>query len=515
MEAKEFWADQEVKKIIQKKGKSKQIVACGVTPSGPFHLGHFKEVGLAYALFEGLKQRYIQAEFIYLADDFDPLRRLYPFLPASYQKYIGWPLLRIPDPFKCHQSYSEHFLAPFFEDLKKVGFKPKVYYASKLYQKGFYTPFIQESIKAKDKIIQILTKITGRTLEKDWLPFHALCQKCGRLDTTKVVDYDLDKNLVYYQCTCGGQGAADFSKGEGKLPWRLDWPARWKMLKVTVEPMGKDHAAAGGSWESGQLISKEIFHYQPPYPLFYEWIHLKGQGAMSSSQGIAFTASDFLSFTYPEVLRYFLFRSQPSKHIEFDPQGGFLNLLRDFSKLEQNYQKDKITQALYRLVNPHLPKKVLSGIPFEHLVYVVQASLGKEGEIKRMLSRSGFKKEIKKAKKLKQEIAFAQAWLLNYASPQYKLSLQKKLPSLVKKLKPKQKSLLLKIAEELAQKDWPAEELHNKIYEIGHQLGLESKDIFPPIYMALLGQTFGPKAGWFLASLDKKWVIKRLKEAAK
>jgi lysyl-tRNA synthetase class 1 len=80
---------------------------------------------------------------------------------------------------------------------------------------------------------------------------------------------------------------ANYSKGEAKLPWRIDWPARWNALGVTVEPFGKDHASPGGSFSTGRRICKEIFGSPAPEPVPYEWINLKGQGAMSSSKGIA------------------------------------------------------------------------------------------------------------------------------------------------------------------------------------------------------------------------------------
>ena len=36
-------------------------------------------------------------------------------------------------------------------------------------------------------------------------------------------------------------------RGAGKLPWKLEWVAKWKVLPVTVEGAGKDHMGAGGS----------------------------------------------------------------------------------------------------------------------------------------------------------------------------------------------------------------------------------------------------------------------------
>ena len=35
-------------------------------------------------IYKALKSRGVDAELVYVADDFDPLRKVYPFLPDSY-----------------------------------------------------------------------------------------------------------------------------------------------------------------------------------------------------------------------------------------------------------------------------------------------------------------------------------------------------------------------------------------------------------------------------------------------
>lgn len=79
----------------------------------------------------------------------------------------------------------------------------------------------------------------------------------------------------------------DIKSGNGKLTWRVEWAARWKIFGVTCEPFGKDHAASGGSYDVSSVISEEIFNYEAPYPVPYEWITLDGE-AMSKSHGVFF-----------------------------------------------------------------------------------------------------------------------------------------------------------------------------------------------------------------------------------
>jgi len=49
---------------------------------------------------------------------------------------------------------------------------------------------------------------------------------------------------------------------------------------------------------------------------------------------------------------------------------------------------------------------------------------------------------------------------------------------------------------------------------VAKELDLDSKKFFQAIYLAFLGDRQGPKAGWFLASLEREFVKTRLKEAA-
>ena len=54
----------------------------------------------------------------------------------------------------------------------------------------------------------------------------------------------------------------------------------------------------------------------------YEWIHLKGAGAMHSSTGVAVSAAEMLRIAPPEALRWLVLKPQPQRHIDFDPGLG-------------------------------------------------------------------------------------------------------------------------------------------------------------------------------------------------
>ena len=214
--------------------------------------------------------------------------------------------------------------------------KPRVYRASEMYKNGDYKESIQTALENVDKIKEIIEKISKRKLPKGWIPFNIQCEDCGRMSAAKPIMCEYP--IIEYKCDCGYKGEVDIRKGGvGKLPWRVDWPARWKMLRVTFEPCGKDLATVGGARDTGAKIVEEIYGYPHPALIVYEFILLKGKGAMHSSKGTALSSEEMLKMTPPEVLRFLLMKTQPNKHIVFDSGLGLLSLVDEYDKEERAY----------------------------------------------------------------------------------------------------------------------------------------------------------------------------------
>ena len=51
------------------------------------------------------------------------------------------------------------------------------------------------------------------------------------------------------------------------------------------------------------------------------------------------------------------------------------------------------------------------------------------------------------------------------------------------------------------------------IFAVAADHGIDAKAAFSAIYFAFLGRPNGPRAGWLLASLERDFVIRRLREA--
>jgi lysyl-tRNA synthetase class 1 len=514
------WAEVIANNLI-KRG-NKHVLATGITPSGPIHVGNMREVITTDAIHRILIEKGAESEFIYIADDYDHLRKLYPFLPESFKKYIGTPISEIPCTCGKHNNYADHYLFSFLDSLKKLGINPNVIRASELYKKGYYNEYVQIALENTEKIKNIIKKISKRDLPKNWIPFNIKCSKCGKITNTKPVLYEFP--TIEYKCDCGNEDSIDIQKGGiGKLPWRIDWPARWKMLRVTFEPFGKDLGTVGGARQTGEKIVKDIFNYQPPDYTVYEFILLKGKGAMHSSKGTALSSEEMLSMTPPEVLRFLIVKNQPNKHIVFDPGFGLLNLVDEYDKFERIYYgNDEIIKGMkdvdkiYELSQPdNIPKKIPFQIPYRHLVTLVQIS-NEWDNLKNILSRTKqIPDDIEKfdEEHIKQRTKHVKYWIKSFAPNNLKFEIRKNLLKL--ELSDKQKIIINNLLEKLVTIDWKPENIHNLIYEVSENENVKIKTSFETLYQILLGQKEGPRAGYFISNLEKDFVINRLKQAIK
>jgi len=506
------------------------IIATGITPSGHIHIGNMREVVTADAVYKALLKQAPDSEtkFYYIADNYDPLRKVYPFLEESeYKEHVGKPLSEIPCPCGEHSSYSDHFLDPFLKSMNELGIHPEVLKIDELYKSGFFKDIIVLSLQKRDKIAQILHEASGRETDESWSPFNPVCEKCGKINSTIVNSFNADEYTVDYSCKCGYCGVASMIGG-GKLTWRVEWPAKWALLGVTIEPFGKDHAASGGSYDTGIRIVREIFGKEPPIPVNYEWIMLGNKGAMSSSTGVVISIKDMLEVIPPEALRYLIIRTKPEKHIRFDPSVPLLNLVDEYERLRD---KEDLTEYEKRIIDLSKSEGVeQSIIPFKQMVTIYQVARGDIDRIEKIANRSGFNESRKLTENLAENV---KNWLERYAPPFAKFGVSDTIPVQAASLTDCQRAFLKSFADELLKHEEPsAEDVQKLIYEtkdenssihktmveyFGKQINasaINPKDFFIAIYISLLGTPSGPKAGWFLTSFDVDFLVERFREAA-
>lgn len=502
--APRHWADDAAAAVLA--GGRGAVVSSGISPSGEIHIGNMREVLTADAVFRAVRETGAPARFNYVADNFDPLRRVYPFLDAAvYEPLIGRPLSEIPCPCGDHPSYADHFLEPFLDSLRRLHVDVEVERADRMYKSGRMNEVVIAALDGRDRIAGILAELTGKQVDPDWSPFNPLCPSCGRITRTKVTGYSASDGTVDFTCACGASGPMPIAGG-GKLTWRVDWPARWRMLGVTVEPFGKDHATRGGSYDTGVRISREVFGWEPPYGIAYEWISLKGRGDMSSSKGNVMSIADALEVVPPEALRYLVMKEKPQRTITFDPGEPLLALVDEIEAAGARGRGDRAIE----LSQAAGFKPV--GVPFKHLVVVAQAAGFDLDAVMATLARAGYPGLDREA--VMERLGYARRWLDGFAPADLRFEVRASLPPETAALAPPQRAFLAHLAERL-DPSLDADAVHKLIYEIAGSIeGLKPADAFESVYLALLGKPKGPRAGWFVTVVGAAFCAARFREAA-
>lgn len=515
-----FWAD---RAALELKGKGPQLVDDMKTPSGRIHVGALRGVIIHDLVFRTLKDAGVKARYTYIFDDHDPMTGVPLYLPKRYQKYLGFPLNKVPSPEKGFANYAQYWASEFREVFQKLGARPEIIWSSKLYEKGMMDEGIKSCLDNADKIRRIYKRISGSERPKDWFPFFVICTKCGRISTTVVNDWD--GKTVGFKCEpaafkkyqgCGHQGRVSPFGGTGKLPWKIEWAVKWQVLGVTVEGEGKDHATAGGAREIADVVSKQVLGYQPPYDIPYEFL-LYGGEKMATRRGIGVSAKDAAQILPPELLRFLMVRTHFRKTIDFDPVGWTIpDLFDEYDRTAQVYwekgAKDDLGRV-FELSQPDgkPPKKMF--LPrFRDVAMVVQ--MPNVSPQKYFAGQKGRALTSLEKKVLDQRVGYAKIWLDGYAPQEAVFSFAEKLPRQTKRLSGVQKEYLAKLST-LVGKTKTAKQLEEKMYDLLQELGLSPQKAFTAVYTVLLGKPHGPKAAWLILSLGADKVKKRFEKAAK
>jgi lysyl-tRNA synthetase class 1 len=520
------WADVVAQKLLER-GPSHRI-ASGTSISGRIHLGNAGDVIYADGIARAVEEAGGQAQVVWIADDVDPLRAVPEQMPASFTEHLGKPVCDLPDADGCHERLTDHFIAPFLESLKALGIEPVEKRGSRMYAAGEYDEAIQTALRLANDIARILERVSGSKKPEGWLPFDPVCENCGRIATTDATSAKGDR--VHYRCGggvagrkrmegCGHEGSA--SLRHGKLTWRVEWAARWKILGVTCEPFGKEHSAAGGSYDTSKVISQQVFGYPPPEPVLYEYI-LVGGAKMAKSKGNVMALSELIDVLPPEAVRYFYFRGEPNKHKDFDPASKLLPLVEEFERAQAivagrtepspREEPDLLRRALHlSQLSPGRPVDY-GPVAFGHLLTVAQLAATAQ-EATQVLRRSGDLPEGAGADAhLERRLALARAFVARYLPEGERIRILGDAAQVDSGgLPPGAGPFFACLGQRLEALPWRAEAVHNAVFECAQGASLPPRDGFRALYLAFTGRDRGPRAGHFLAALDRAFVVERLR----
>jgi lysyl-tRNA synthetase class 1 len=504
------WLNKVVDEAVAKHPQGEILVSSGVSPSGVYHVGTLREALTADAIMLAIRERGRDAKHVHVVDDLDPLRKIPAGVSGDFEKYFGMPLADVPSPDGKATSWADYYFKDFAKSAKRLGMDMEIMRSHKKYRTGFFVPAIEKVLERIDKAREIITTVSGRKLEENWSPVQV--REDNYLKSRRFLSIDTKRKAILYEDNNGAEQELSYARGEVKLYWRLDWPARWWLLGVDIEPFGRDHATKGGSYDTGVELMKKVYGDKPPIPVPFNFINRTGQTKkMSKSTGDTLAISDMLEILPPEVLRFFILRYSPDKLLFFDETDGVIKLIDDFASLLAKENKTKDEEQLVRISMGNIPQTTVSNIPFSHLVASYQAALKDTDKTLEIIRRTEHQETVDaQDETIKKELNFIDNWLKNWAPDDVKFELAPKPPAV---LSEKEREYLLALARkiEASPADADGEWFHKAIYDFMEPTGLAPKALFTTIYKVLIDKESGPRAGWFLSILPRDWLIKRLK----
>ncbi len=402
------------------------VVASGLSPSGPIHLGNLREVMTPHLVADEVRRRGYEVRHLISWDDYDRYRKVpagVAGVDETWAEHIGRPLTSVPAPKgSAHPNWAEHFKAAMVESLAELGVEYDGLSQTEQYTAGVYREQVLHAMKHRGDIDAILAQYrtrkaptkkgqkpvdeaeleaaegSGAAAEDDgisssgYFPYKPYCGGCNK-DLTTVTAYDDETTELTYTCS-----ACDFSEtvrlsefNRGKLVWKVDWPMRWAYEGVIFEPSGVDHSSPGSSFQvGGQIVG--IFGGEQPIGPMYAFVGISGMAKMSSSRGGVPTPADALQIMEAPLLRWLYARRRPNQSFKIAFDQEIQRLYDEWDKLESKVADGSVLPAdaaayarAARTAAGELPRTPRP-LPYRTLASVVDITAGHDEQTIRILS---------------------------------------------------------------------------------------------------------------------------------
>ncbi len=529
-----YWTDkvvEEVKqrvkqnKVLQKIVKERgYIVYDEKTPSGKIHVGSGRGWVIHDIIAKSFRDNGLKGRFILSSDDIDPMDSIPADLSKEkFQKFMGIPLRNIPSPVKGYESYADYFFSQCAELFDKWGIEAELESTGERYIKGDFNRTIRIALDNADKIQSIYKKVYGKAVGTGKLPFNPICEKCGKIGTTIAFEWDPEREVVGYSCKpdmvewakgCGHEGEVSPYNGNGKLPWKIEWAAKWPTVGVVAETAGKDHFTKGGSRTVAVKVACEVFNYPPPWPSTcddegngYEFFLVEGK-KMSTSKGIGVSFAEISNLVPPDILRFLMVKTRPETTIDFKEEHiplidkEFERHERIYFGLEKTDAREEVNvKRVYELsVVGKLPKTP-QRIPLEKLIEITKIAPEREKEnfILKKMNELGYSIMLKE---LKHKLPYVENWIEDLEKTREKEI----------KLNEKERGMIKELIGVIEKESNP-EKLQTSVFEVIKRHGLNVGKGFKLIYNIILNSDQGPRLGPYIIEIGKEEVIQKLKAA--
>ncbi|MDE3101942.1 MAG: lysine--tRNA ligase [Chloroflexota bacterium] len=524
-----FWADEEASLLAP--GRD-HVIRDSKTPSGTVPISGLRGPIVTDALYRTFRRHGLRIRYLFTIDDYDPMDSQSMRQRAGMAEHMGKPLCTIPSPDPSASDFARYHAERFLETFRTLGIRPEeIHWLRDLYRSGALDDEIDLVLRNADTIRRIYAEVANVRKDEHWLPVAVVCERCGRLGTTYAFDYD--GTTVAYECRedqvawaqgCGYSGRVSPLGGNAKLYWNLQWCAMWDHFGVTYEEGGKDLLTAGGSRDRADEIFRAVWKKEPPIGLVHEFLNVGGRKMSTSRpeewEKLGAAAHELVRIYPPEIVRFLMLRTDPKRHIDFDPTGMSLpRLLDEYDRCADAYLADP-SADLARIWELSQVDERPQPPPFRVRFSIVadQLQMPSVDPFAKAAERKGAALAVRDRADLEARIALARIWLERWAPEEAHFTVQKALPEIVASLTPAQRAYLARVADLPGTTSDP-EQMRAALYSVAREVGLVDKErvsraAFAAIYAALLGRESGPQAAWLIVTLPSDLVRTRFREAS-
>jgi len=520
------WYDKMAEKVVNRERKLSRSLdrvrtEMGLGASGFPHIGSLGDAARSYAVTLALQEMGFNSELVAFCDDKDGLRKVPAGLPKSLEKYLGFSVSSIPDPFGCHESYGKHMSSLLLDALDTCGIEYRYMSAKDVYEKGLLLEEARTILLNAEKVGEIVKEEVGQERYTEVLPYFPVCENCGHIYTTQALEFLPETDKVLYVCGgleirgkriegCGYRGEADIRRGEGKLSWKGEFAARWKALDIRFEAYGKDIA---DSVRINDRICREVLCFEPPSHARYEMFLDKGGRKISKSAGNVFTPQVWFQYGSPQsLLLLMLKRFVGTRTLDVSDIPSYMNELDSLEDVHFGKKEVKDAKELAKLrglyeycwtMKP--PAKPSVHVPYNLLAFLVKMAPKEclaEFVAEKLQSYGYLQKNQSVEADLARRIEYALNWTRDFEEI-------KETPISLTQTEKNAVTALIKVLET---EDEP-ERIQNGIFNSAKSNGLKPAAFFKMLYAILMGAPQGPRLGPYILAMGKQNVIAALRRA--
>ncbi|MFC9290840.1 lysine--tRNA ligase [Streptomyces sp. NPDC057052] len=545
-------------------GKPVVVVASGLSPSGPIHLGNLREVMTPHLVADEIRRRGHQVRHLISWDDYDRYRKVPAGIAGvdeSWAEHIGKPLTSVPaPPGSAHPNWAEHFKAAMVESLAQLGVEFDGISQTRQYTSGVYREQILHAMRHRGDIDAILDQYrtkkapakkqqqkpldeaeleaaegSGAAAEDDgssgsagYFPYKPYCGNCEK-DFTTVTAYDDDSTELTYVCdSCGFSETVRLNEfNRGKLVWKVDWPMRWAYEGVIFEPSGVDHSSPGSSFQvGGQIVG--IFGGKQPIGPMYAFVGISGMAKMSSSKGGVPTPADALKIMEPQLLRWLYARRRPNQSFKIAFDQEIQRLYDEWDKLDAKVADGSALPAdaaahsrAVRTAGGELPRTPRP-LPYRTLASVADITAGHQDQALRILSELDPDNPLGTLDEARPRFDRAEAWINTHVPADQRTVVREEPDAeLLKSLDEASQQSLRLLLDGLAG-NWSLDGLTHLVYgvpkvqagfspdatpkELPPEIKTAQRTFFALLYHLLVGRDTGPRLPTLLLAVGQERV---------